>query len=54
MRIAKLRAMNTADNLLLTTNMTAGHQGAAGRFDKLEEVALVFAFLLMVFGRDRI
>jgi oligopeptidase B len=40
--VAKLR--------VLKTNMEAGHGGAAGRFDRLEEVALVYAFLLKVFG----
>jgi oligopeptidase B len=49
--VAKLRAMKSDANfLLLKTNMTAGHAGAAGRFDKLEEVALVYAFTLQVFG----
>lgn len=50
--VAKLRA-NKADDklLLLKTYMSAGHAGAAGRFDKLEEVALVYAFLLLVFDR---
>ena len=49
--VARLRALKTDDHLLLLrTNMTAGHAGAAGRFDKLEEVALVYAFLLKVFG----
>jgi oligopeptidase B len=44
--VAKLRAHKTDDNLiLLKTNMDAGHGGAAGRFDRLEEVALVYAFL---------
>ncbi len=49
--VAKLRSMKQDDHLLLLkTNMTAGHAGAAGRFDKLEEVALVYAFVLLVFG----
>jgi len=49
--VAKLRALKTDKNvLLLRTNMDAGHAGASGRFDRLEEVALVYAFALMVFG----
>jgi oligopeptidase B len=49
--VAKLRAMKRGENLLLLkTNMTAGHAGAAGRFDKLKEVALIYAFTLLVFG----
>ncbi|WP_417519517.1 S9 family peptidase [Minwuia sp.] len=49
---AKLRAMKTDSNLLLLKiNMDAGHAGSAGRFDKLKEVALNYAFLLKVFGR---
>ena len=49
--IARLRATRTDDNLsLLRINMEAGHAGAAGRFDRLEEVALVYAFILIVFG----
>ncbi len=50
--VAKLRAKKTDTNiLLLKTNMAAGHAGAAGRFSKLEEIALIYAFLLKVFGR---
>lgn len=46
--VAKLRAMKTDDNqLLLKTNMRAGHAGASGRFDYLKEVALIQAFALM-------
>ena len=46
---AKLRALKTDNNpLYFRTNMDAGHAGAAGRFDRLEEVALVYAFLLEV------
>lgn len=49
---AKLRAARTNDSLiLLKINMEAGHGGSAGRFDKLNEVALNYAFLLKVFGR---
>lgn len=45
--IAKLRAAKTNDALiLLKTNMSAGHGGASGRFDRLEEVALVYAYAL--------
>ena len=49
--VAKLRATGTGDRLLvLHTNMEAGHGGAAGRFDRLKETALVLAFVLYVFG----
>jgi oligopeptidase B len=48
---AKLRALKTDNNpLLLRTNMDAGHGGAAGRFDRLDEVALVYAFALETVG----
>lgn len=50
--VAKLRAMKTDDNLLLLrTNMSAGHGGASGRFDFLEEIAFRYAFLLFVYDR---
>ncbi|MBS4014271.1 MAG: S9 family peptidase [Bacteroidetes bacterium] len=45
--IAKLREYNTANTkLLLTTNMDAGHGGASGRFRRLNEIALQYAFML--------
>jgi oligopeptidase B len=51
--VAKLREFKTDDNLLLLkTNMDAGHGGAAGRFDRLHEIALIYAFALKVSGRD--
>lgn len=49
--VAKLRAMKTDERpLLLHTNMDAGHGGAAGRFDRLEEVAMVYAFAIKTAG----
>ena len=49
--VAKLRALKTDKNILvLKMNMSAGHAGASGRFDYLKEVALMYAFLLKVFG----
>ncbi len=47
--VAQLRAIGTGDPLiLLRTNMEAGHAGASGRFDRLKEVALAYAFALMI------
>ncbi|MGB0683254.1 MAG: S9 family peptidase [Magnetovibrionaceae bacterium] len=49
--IAKLRAKDTGDKpLLLRINMEAGHGGASGRFDRLDEIALIYAFGLSAVG----
>jgi oligopeptidase B len=49
--IAKMRVLNTSDNLvLLKTNMEAGHGGASGRFEQLRETAIDYAFALKVAG----
>jgi oligopeptidase B len=49
--VAKLRATKTDKNpLLLKTNMNAGHGGASGRYDSLEETAFTYAFLLWQLG----
>ncbi|MEM7192133.1 MAG: prolyl oligopeptidase family serine peptidase, partial [Pseudomonadota bacterium] len=50
--IAKLREADTGTNLImLKTNMEAGHAGASGRFDRLKEVALSYAFALKLAGK---
>ena len=49
--IARLRATMTGGGpVLLRTNMGAGHGGASGRFDRLDEVAIVYAFALWAVG----
>ena len=49
--VARLRATRTDDNpLLFQTNMDAGHGGASGRFRRLEERAMEYAFLLDLAG----
>jgi oligopeptidase B len=49
--VARLRELKTDDRLLLLrTYMEAGHGGAAGRFEKLHQVALVQAFMLLAHG----
>jgi oligopeptidase B len=45
--VALLRATKTDDNqLYLHTNMEAGHGGASGRFRRLEQLAMEYAFAL--------
>lgn len=49
--VAKLRELKTDDNkLLLHTNMSTGHGGSSGRFERLKEVARDYAFLLDLEG----
>jgi oligopeptidase B len=51
--VAKLRALNTGKKpIFLKTNMEAGHGGAAGRFDRLDEVAIGYVFAIITAGAD--
>ncbi len=51
--VAKLRATKTGDSpLYLRTNMSAGHGGASGRFDRLKETAMCYAFALSSVGLE--
>jgi oligopeptidase B len=52
--VAKLRAMKTdANPLLFRINMSAGHSGKAGRFERLRETAEMYAFILNQLGITR-
>jgi len=49
--VAKLRELKTDSNeLILKTNMGAGHGGKSGRFESLKETAEEFAFVLWQLG----
>jgi oligopeptidase B len=49
--VARLRDRRTNRALLaLRTNMDAGHMGSPGRFDRLKEIALAYAFAIKVTG----
>ncbi|RVP96494.1 S9 family peptidase [Sinorhizobium meliloti] len=50
--VAKLRDETTgSEPILLKTNMDAGHGGASGRFQRLEEIAFEYAFAIKVAGK---
>jgi oligopeptidase B len=42
--------MSGGGPVLLRTNMGAGHGGASGRFNRLDEVAIAYAFALWTVG----
>ncbi|HWB85217.1 MAG TPA: S9 family peptidase [Bryobacteraceae bacterium] len=50
---AKLRALKKGNHLLLLkTNMGSGHFGASGRYERFQETAFDYTFLLMTFGME--
>tara|TARA_Y100000782_G_C10188412_1_gene268405 strand:- start:56 stop:2113 length:2058 start_codon:yes stop_codon:yes gene_type:complete len=52
--VAKLREMKTDQNkLFLHTNMSAGHGGSSGRFERIKEIALEYAFLFDLEGINK-
>jgi oligopeptidase B len=49
--VAKVREMKTNDSIvLLKTNMSAGHAGASGRYDRLKEIAFTYTYALVQAG----
>ena len=53
--VAKLREYKTDTNpLMLKTNMSAGHGGASGRFQRFKEVAEEYSFLLDLAGKSEL
>ena len=49
--VAKLRDMKTDDNILvMDVNMSAGHGGASGRFERYRVTALEYAFIINLAG----
>ncbi|SDM18923.1 oligopeptidase B [Catalinimonas alkaloidigena] len=52
--VAKLRDLKTDQNpLLLHTNMSAGHGGASGRFERYRETAMEYAFLISLADAEK-
>jgi oligopeptidase B len=51
--VARLRATATGARLIaFRTNLDAGHAGASGRFERLKETALAYAFALAAVGKS--
>jgi len=52
--VAKLREMKTDRNtLVMDCNMSAGHGGASGRFERYRKTAMLYAFILDLAGTDK-
>ncbi|WP_173931107.1 S9 family peptidase [Chelativorans sp. Marseille-P2723] len=51
--VARLRDFNTSESpIMLKVNLDAGHAGASGRFSRLEETALSYAFMIKAAGKQ--
>jgi len=51
--VAKLREMKTDNNpLVMHCNMSTGHGGASGRFERFKETAMEYAFFLDLAGKS--
>ena len=50
--VAKLRAANPSNRIVLKTDLGAGHAGPSGRYDSWRERALVFAWIADRLGSD--
>ena len=49
--VAKLRATKTGDEpIVFSTNLIGGHGGKSGRFSRLKDTALEYAFILRQLG----
>jgi oligopeptidase B len=49
--VARLREFSAGESpIMLKTNMGAGHGGASGRFQRLDEVAVSYAFAIKAVG----
>ncbi len=48
--MAKLRAANPDNRVLLKSELGAGHAGPSGRYDAWRDEAFVFAFILDALG----
>ena len=52
--VAKLRALKTGNSkLFFSTDMGAGHAGLKGRYQRLKETAMEYAFILDTLGTNR-
>ncbi len=48
--MARLRAANPGNRVLLKTDLDAGHAGPSGRYDAWRDEAFVYAFILDAVG----
>ncbi|HUN90461.1 MAG TPA: S9 family peptidase [Burkholderiaceae bacterium] len=52
--VARLRALRTDDNpLVFSVDMSAGHGGKSGRFQRFRDTALEYAFIFRLLGIER-